>query len=133
MTIELRAVAEDDLPFLGRLTDDPDGAGVHQWYGWHDPHRHRRRWEENGLLGADGGVLLVVRGSERAGFVSWSKAIITRAGHCWEIGLILAPEFRGRGYGRRRNSSWCGICSTIRRCTASRPEPRSPTWPNSGR
>ncbi|WP_203863181.1 GNAT family N-acetyltransferase [Planobispora rosea] len=63
------------------------------------PHRHRRRPQEDGLLRADGGVLLVVKGGDRIGFVSWSKAIITRAGHCWEIGLIPAPEFRGRGYG----------------------------------
>ncbi|GGS69125.1 hypothetical protein GCM10010156_30100 [Planobispora rosea] len=37
MTIELRAVAEDDLPFLNRLTNDPDGVGLHQWYGRHAP------------------------------------------------------------------------------------------------
>ena len=26
--------------------NDPESTGLHQWYGWQDPHRLRRRWEE---------------------------------------------------------------------------------------
>lgn len=101
MEISLRAVLEDDLAFLNLMTNDPEGAGAFQWYGWHDPHQHRRRWEDNGMLTDDGGLLMIVRGVERIGFLSFRKQVTSRVGYCWEIGLIVAPEFRGQGYGTR--------------------------------
>jgi RimJ/RimL family protein N-acetyltransferase len=99
MTIELRPVTEADLPLLYHLTSDPEGSGEHQWYGWQNPHRHRKRWEEDGMLGEDGSTLLVGKGAERIGLVAWRKQVTTSVSYCWEIGLVLAPEFRGRGYG----------------------------------
>ncbi|MFC4118668.1 GNAT family N-acetyltransferase [Nonomuraea zeae] len=99
MTISLRPVKEDDLPFLYRLTDDPAGTGDFQWYGFHNPHRHRRRWEENGLLGDDGGILIIMAGDDAAGFVSWHKEMSGATLFHWDMGLIVAPEFRGKGHG----------------------------------
>ncbi|WP_067170706.1 GNAT family N-acetyltransferase [Microtetraspora niveoalba] len=99
MMINLRPVEEDDLPFLRRLTNDPEGSGEFQWYGWNNPHRLRQRWEETGMLSDDGGVLIISADGEPAGFVSWRKQIANLASHYWEIGLIVAPEFRGKGYG----------------------------------
>jgi len=46
--VELRPVAEVDLPIIYRLTNDPGATGDFEWYGWHDPWRFRRRWEESG-------------------------------------------------------------------------------------
>lgn len=99
MDVSLRPVREGDLPFLNLLTNDEEGAGPHQWYGWHNPHRHRQRWEENGLLNDDGGLLMIARGDDRIGFLSWSKQVTSRVSFCWEMGLIVAPEFRGMGFG----------------------------------
>ncbi|MER6944343.1 GNAT family protein [Nonomuraea sp. NPDC000554] len=101
MTITLKPVGEEDVAFLNHLTNAPDGAGEHQWFGWHNPHRHRERWEADGLLNDDGGVLLVIAGGDRAGLVSWRKERAGRVSYYWEIGLILAPGFRGKGYGTR--------------------------------
>ncbi|MFD1539138.1 GNAT family N-acetyltransferase [Nonomuraea guangzhouensis] len=101
MTIRLRSAAEDDLPFLNRLINDPESTGLHQWYGWQDPHRIRRRWEENGMLHDDGGLLLIADGDDRVGFMSWSKQVTSRVAYCWEMGIIVAPEFRGKGHGTR--------------------------------
>ncbi|TMR12190.1 GNAT family N-acetyltransferase [Nonomuraea turkmeniaca] len=98
MTVKLRAVDEDDLPFLYRLTSHPDHTGLHQWYGWQNPHRLRRRWEDDGLVGEDGGVLIITN-DDPVGFVSWSKQIANRAGFYWSMGLIVAPDFRGKGLG----------------------------------
>ncbi|NRQ40591.1 GNAT family N-acetyltransferase [Nonomuraea sp. NN258] len=101
MNTALSPAREDDLPFLNRLTNDPEATGPHQWLGWHSPHHYRRRWEEDGLIGDDRGMLLIVDGDDRVGFVSWSRQRTSREGHCWEMGLIVAPEFRGRGHGTR--------------------------------
>ncbi|MER6508312.1 GNAT family protein [Nonomuraea sp. NPDC001636] len=101
MTIELRAVREDDLAFLTRLIGDPDSSGEYQWYGWQDPHRLRRLWDENGMLGEDGGMLVIASGEDRAGLVSWRRQLTSRVSSCWEMGLIVAPGFRGKGHGTR--------------------------------
>ncbi|MGW5349883.1 hypothetical protein ACWERV_05075, partial [Streptomyces sp. NPDC004031] len=31
-------------------------SGPFQWFGFPDPHRWRRDWEQNGILGPDGGL-----------------------------------------------------------------------------
>jgi hypothetical protein len=57
--VTLRAANEDDLAMLEELTQDPDQTGE---FGWSDRRRWRRGWDENGLLGPDGGTLIVVSG-----------------------------------------------------------------------
>ena len=97
--MDLIPAAEEDLPLLYRLTSDPEATGEHEWFGWQDPHAFRRRWEENGLLGEASGVLMVSVGSERIGFVGWNKRPMARTSFCWNVGIALAPEARGQGYG----------------------------------
>jgi RimJ/RimL family protein N-acetyltransferase len=95
----MRPVGEDDLPLLYRLISDPDMTGEHEWFGWRNPREFPRRWAENGLLGDDGGIFMVVRGSDRLGVLSWRKIATSQSSYCWEIGIALVPEARGRGYG----------------------------------
>ena len=57
----LRPAGEDDLALLYRLTSDPSATGESEWFGWQDPWAYRRRWEHDGLLGEDGGVLMAAR------------------------------------------------------------------------
>jgi RimJ/RimL family protein N-acetyltransferase len=97
--LALRPVREDDLPTLLRLTQDPDATGEFAWFGWQDPTRYRRRWAEDGLLGESGGVLMVVRGDERLGFVAWNRRQVARTSYCFSMGIAMAPEARGNGYG----------------------------------
>ncbi|KAB8196646.1 GNAT family N-acetyltransferase [Nonomuraea phyllanthi] len=99
MTAILRPVAEDDLPFMHRLTSDPDASGEFQWYGFQNPHRLRERWTDNGMLSDDGGALIIANGDDRVGFVQWTKQVANRASHYWAMGLIVAPEHRGQGHG----------------------------------
>lgn len=99
--VSLRPVAEDDLPLLHKLTSDPEATGEHEWFGYADPGLWQRHWAENGLLGEDGGFLIVVAGEQRAGFVGWYKHHTARTSFCWRIGIALVPEARGRGYGRQ--------------------------------
>jgi RimJ/RimL family protein N-acetyltransferase len=97
--VTLRPVTEEDLSWLDNLRSNPSGTGPHEWLGWHDPRSLRRRWAESGLLDDSGGTLMVLHGTDRAGSVSWRKIPTSRISHCLAIGIGLAPEFRGRGYG----------------------------------
>jgi len=97
--VELRPVAESDLPVIYRLTNDPEATGEYEWFGWQDRWRYARRWEQNGLLDDDGGMLMVRREDENLGFVAWSKRVTARTSFCWSMGIALLPEARGHGYG----------------------------------
>jgi RimJ/RimL family protein N-acetyltransferase len=97
--LELRPVAEADLPMLERLTADPAAAGEFAYFGYHDPRRWRRAWAEDELIGPDGGALAVRRGTERLGFVNWRRGHVGPAAWYWEIGIAIAPEARGHGHG----------------------------------
>jgi len=98
--VALRPVREDDLPMLEELTQDPEKTGEFEWFGWSDLRRWRRGWDENSLISPDGGTLIVTRRDQRLGLVDWRRQPITvRSCYCWEIGIILLPEGRGRGYG----------------------------------
>jgi [ribosomal protein S5]-alanine N-acetyltransferase len=99
--VVLRPFAENDLSFLDRLSADPDAMGPFEWAGFSDVRARRRRWETDGYVGAMSTALAVV-GPDGAvmGLASWEAR--TRGGPigaCYEIGLALLPEYRGRGWG----------------------------------
>ena len=52
-----------------------------------------------GLLDDTGGTLIVLRSADRVGHVSWRQVKTGPTAIGWAIGVGLAPEFRGRGYG----------------------------------
>ena len=97
--LELRPVDEEDLPLLQKLTLDPEVTGEFGRFGWFDPRRWQRGWADNGLIGPDGGTLLVVRDGEPLGMMNWRRRPTTPAAYCWEMGIALLPEARGHGYG----------------------------------
>jgi RimJ/RimL family protein N-acetyltransferase len=97
--VALGPVREDDLPLLEKLTWEPGTAGEFALFGWFDPRLWRRAWAENELIGADGGVLMVLLGAERLGFMNWRRRPTTPGASYWEIGIALLPQARGRGYG----------------------------------
>jgi RimJ/RimL family protein N-acetyltransferase len=99
--LSLRPVTEDDLAVLERLNNDPEAAGPHEWHGWSDPHLYRQRWVENGLLGSVGGTLMVAAGPDALGFVSWRQISTGQLSYCWEIGIRLTADARGKGFGAR--------------------------------
>jgi len=97
--VTLRPVAEADLPILERLTQDPAATGEFAWLGWHKLTQYRQWWADNRLISDDIGMLMVVRGEDRLGFVSWRKVSSTPGYYFWNIGIALAPEARGKGFG----------------------------------
>lgn len=100
--VALRPVREDDLPVLERLTQDPEKTGQFEWFGWSDLRRWRTAWDQNGLISPEGGTLIVVHGDQRLGLVNWYRqgtVPSSSSSYCWEIGITLLADARGRGYG----------------------------------
>jgi RimJ/RimL family protein N-acetyltransferase len=99
--VRLRPIEEADLDTLRRFDTDPSARGPYLSSGFRSPHARRRRWEEDGWLGADSGQLAVaLPDGALAGIVAW-RSIKTggpKAG-CLEIGALLFPEHRGQGRG----------------------------------
>ena len=104
--VALRPFTEQDLPLLERLSTDPSLSGRYVWAGFRDPRARRRRWEKDGYVGVDSAALAVVGDDPELGpdtvlgIASWeAKDRGGPAGGCYEIGLALLPEHRGRGLG----------------------------------
>ncbi len=97
--VTLRPAAEADLVILERLTQDPAATGEFAWMGWHHLSRYRQAWADNRLISDDDGILIVARGADRLGIVSWHKVPSTPACYYWNIGIALLPEARGKGHG----------------------------------
>ena len=97
--VTLRPLDEADLVILDRLTQDPAAVGEFAWFGWHNLAQYRQSWADNRLISDDDGILMVVRGEDRLGIVSWRKVPSTPDYHYWNIGIALLPEARGKGFG----------------------------------
>jgi ribosomal-protein-alanine N-acetyltransferase len=98
--VALRAFEESDLGFLDQLSTAPDALGPFAWKGFRDVRARRRRWERDGYIGASSSAVAVVVGDAVAGIASWRpRDRGVAAGECYEIGVALLPEHRGRGVG----------------------------------
>jgi RimJ/RimL family protein N-acetyltransferase len=97
--IRLRSVTEEDLALLHRLFSDPAATGEHEGHGQQHAQWLRRQWDENRMLGEDGGMLMVALGDDVLGFVTWHKRSTGHPSFCWNVGITLAPEARGHGHG----------------------------------
>lgn len=105
IAVELRPVRESDVEFLCRFDVEPGLIGPN-WYGFRDAGRQRRRLQSDGWLGDEDGKLIVSAGGEVAGFVGWTPAG-HGAGRYHSVGIVLLPEWRGRGIGTRAQALLC--------------------------
>lgn len=103
---ELRPVTADDLPLLRRFAVEPGLIG-NDWFGFRDAQAQDRRFALDGYLGTDNGRLIVAAEGRAAGFVTWSEGHYGGAASYWEIGIVLLPDFRGRGLGWRAQAQLC--------------------------
>ena len=102
----LRPFREQEMSFVDRLGSDPSLTGRYVWAGFRDPQARRRRWEQDGLVAASSTALAVTSADPEPGtdtllgIASWeAKDRGGPPGGCYEIGLALLPEHRGRGLG----------------------------------
>ena len=98
--IHLRPVEESDLALLERIDKEPALSKPFEWTGFRSPGKHRRRWEQDGYLGDDALLVVSLPDDSFAGIVVWKRAGGTASlGGCFEIGILLLPDHRGRGWG----------------------------------
>lgn len=100
LDVRLRPIAEADLPLLEQMAADREAFGELAWAGFISPVHVRKRYEEDGYLAPDNGRLIACLGDEAIGTVSWLKvAHGPPPSWCWNMGISLLPEHRGRGLG----------------------------------
>jgi ribosomal-protein-alanine N-acetyltransferase len=110
-SVRLRAAEARDLPLLRRFATEPGLIGPN-WYGFRDAGAVDRRFAEDGFLGRDGfpgndgGRLMVDVDGEVGGFVGWRPVAVAITSY-WSIGIVLLPEFRGRGAGMLAQGALC--------------------------
>jgi RimJ/RimL family protein N-acetyltransferase len=99
--VHLRPLRESDLELLDRSCTDPAYSLPFEWNGFQSAEVLRRRWADDGFLGKDPHYLAVAQADDTAiGLVMWRDPHLGgRDGWAWEIGILLAPEHRGRGAG----------------------------------
>jgi len=99
--VTLRPAVEGDLELLVRLYSRQVSAPFN-WSGHRSAAVVARRLEKDGLVSPDDGTLIVVLEDGTAvGSVGW-RAVDHGAppsSRCWNIGITLVPEHRGRGIG----------------------------------
>jgi RimJ/RimL family protein N-acetyltransferase len=99
-SVHLRPFEEADLELLKRFATDKAFSEPFEWSGFRSPEEFRQRWAEDGFLGKDKHYLAVAQPDETAlGWVAWSSTNLGWDGFGTTIGILLAPEHRGRGVG----------------------------------
>jgi len=103
--VRLRPLGSDDLAIMRRFAVEPGLVGPN-WPGFRDAGAVDRRFAADGYLGPDDGRLVVEVDDTAAGAVSWHAVAVT-APRYWNIGIVLLPDFRGRGVGWRAQALLC--------------------------
>ena len=106
MLVTLGPVTEDDLPMFRRFVIEPGLIGP-DWSGFGDAQAPARRFAADGYLGTSDGRLVVAADGERTGFVSYRSVRYGGSAPCWDIGIALLPQWRGRGVGWRAQAMLC--------------------------
>jgi len=80
----------------------PAEAGDQNWHGFRSPGELASRINSGELIGEHGGLLAVVDDvGQVVGDVSWNRMLNGPPpnGYCWNVGVWIAPEHRGKGHG----------------------------------
>ena len=106
-TVRLRPVTSDDVALLVRFAVEPGLIGL-DWGGFRDAQQPAKRFAEDGYLGSEGSTLVVHADPDGvAGIVVFRARQYGGSAKCWEIGIALLPDFRGRGIGWRAQAMLC--------------------------
>ncbi|GAA0946918.1 GNAT family N-acetyltransferase [Virgisporangium aurantiacum] len=98
--VRLRPVIESDLEMFRRFLTEPFLIGP-DWSGFKDAQQPGRRFAQDGYLGEDDGRLVVDVREQACGFVGYHQGVYSGMARYWEIGIVLLPEWRGKGVGWR--------------------------------
>ncbi|BCJ44572.1 alanine acetyltransferase [Actinoplanes ianthinogenes] len=91
---------------MRRFRVEPGLIGL-DWNGFGDAGGVDRRFAENGCLSPEASNLIVEVEGIAVGTVQHREMIFSGRGPFQEIGIVLLPEFRGRGIGWRAQALLC--------------------------
>jgi RimJ/RimL family protein N-acetyltransferase len=101
--IYLRPVRQDDLPILAARANDIAFLTEFNFFGLHQHNSLEKYFQEDGLLSREQGTLVVVtcESNQVVGDVSYRQVRYGpgEASIAYNLGIVLAPEHRGKGYG----------------------------------
>jgi aminoglycoside 6'-N-acetyltransferase len=101
--VYLRPFTHADLAVFEQWANDPNYTSEYNTFGLHPASRLAAGFAQSGLLDHQQGMLVVVvRATDSvAGDVSYHQVRYgpNEASHAYNIGITLAPEHRGKGYG----------------------------------
>jgi RimJ/RimL family protein N-acetyltransferase len=100
MDLRLRPIRADEVAAVHAFHHDPAVAGFN-WVGFRSDSHLAREHAENGFLGEEIGRLLIEADGAAAGMVTYRRGRYGVQGEYYEIGIVLLPDFRGRGIGWR--------------------------------
>jgi RimJ/RimL family protein N-acetyltransferase len=97
--VTLRSVEESDVEFVAALYGEDGGPYVEAPGVSVDS--FRERWRRDRHRGVNDGKLMVVSDGRTVGLVSWvaQRYFSTARSRCWNVGVIVATDHRGRGIG----------------------------------
>jgi RimJ/RimL family protein N-acetyltransferase len=102
--IRLRPLTIDDLDAISRLYLEPEVATEPNWFGFQPggPERRQAQVASGETITERSGVLAITDADGTlVGEVSWHQADNSTPpnGRCWNVGIFVLPEARGKGYG----------------------------------
>lgn len=99
--VSLRAPTPADVPLLDAWRGDPVAEGTYNDFGLGRRGSYREAVTAGTLTDANGGLLMVIADEVPVGTVTWRRASYgpNPESACWNIGISLVPEGRGRGIG----------------------------------
>lgn len=101
--VYLRPVRREDLPWLAERANNVAYLTEFNFFGLNPPNGLEKQFEVDGLLGSEDGTLLVVTGENDVvvGEVSYRQVRYGPGSTsvAYDLGIVLAPEHRGRGWG----------------------------------
>jgi RimJ/RimL family protein N-acetyltransferase len=101
--IYLRPVRQDDLPIFAARANDIAFLTEFNFFGLHQQNGLEKHFQEDGLLSQEHGTLVVMtcESDQVSGDVSYRQVRYGpgNASIAYNIGIVLALEHRGKGYG----------------------------------
>jgi RimJ/RimL family protein N-acetyltransferase len=100
----LRRIEPADIEVIESQASSRDIAGEQSWFGFRDAGFLRNPFEAGELITPDGGWLAVTDDDDAViGDLQWNKALNGPPPHgeCWNLGIWIVPEHRGKGHGSR--------------------------------
>lgn len=98
----LRRVEMSDVEVIESQSASREIAGENSWFGFTDSGKLRRQVESGETLQPDRGALAVTDDEGIVvGQLTWIKVFNGPPpnGDCWNVGIWIAPEHRGKGHG----------------------------------